>query len=288
MSMNKNIAVIGGDKRQVHMCTLLASQGFSVISLGVESDFANTKNVAVADSLEEVMNSSNLIIGPIPFSRDGIHIFSNTEVNIRLEEFVSFIQDNHTILGGNINTLIIDAVENKNAKYFDFMKDDDIAVKNAVATAEGTILEAIRLSDINLSESECLVLGYGRCAKVLVNRLKALNAKVTIAVRSKEQINQARNDGLSALFLNEAPAHLKQFDFIFNSIPAMIITLAWLMACKKEVVIIDIASKPGGTDFEECKRLGIQAVLALGLPGRYAPKTSAKILIDSIGHLLPR
>lgn len=287
MSMNKNIAVIGGDKRQVYVCRLLASQGFSVISFGVEDDFIDTKNIAVADSLEEVMNSSYLIIGPIPFSRDGIHIFSNSEVTVRLEEFVSLIQDNHTILGGNINSSLIDAVENKNAMYYDFMKDDVIAVKNAVATAEGTILEAIRLSDINLSESECLVLGYGRCAKVLANRLKALNAKVTIAARSKEQISQARLDGLSALFLDEAPTHLKQFDFIFNSIPAMIITSIWLLACKQEVVIIDIASKPGGTDFEECKRLGIQAVLTLGLPGKYAPKTSAEILIDSIGHLLP-
>lgn len=287
MSMNKNIAVIGGDKRQVYMCKLLASQGFPVISLGVEADFIDTNNIVVADSLEEVMNSSDLIIGPIPFSRDGIHIFSDSEVNVKIEEFVSLIQDNHTILGGNINSFLIDAVENKNAKYFDFMKDDVIAVKNAAATAEGTILEAIRISDINLSESECLVLGYGRCAKVLANRLKALNAKVTIAARSKEQISQAKLDGMSAFFLKEVPVHLKNFDFIFNSIPAMMITKAWLMACKQEVVIIDIASKPGGTDFEECKRLGIQAVLALGLPGKYAPKTSAEILIDSIGHLLP-
>lgn len=287
MSMNKNIAVIGGDKRQVYMCRLLASKGFPVISLGVEADFVDTKNIAVADSLEKVMNSSDLIIGPIPFSRDGIHIFSNTDVNISMEEFASLIQNNHTILGGNINSFLIDVVNKKQAKYFDFMKDDNIAVKNAVATAEGTILEAIRLSDINLSESECLVLGYGRCAKVLANRLKALNAKVTIAVRSNEQINQAKQDGMSALFLEEVPMHLMRFDFVFNSIPAMIITKAWLLACKQEVVIIDIASKPGGTDFEECKRLGIQAVLALGLPGKYAPKTSAEILINSIGHLLP-
>lgn len=288
MSMNKSIAVIGGDKRQVYMCKLLALKGFHVVSLSVDDDFADISNISVADSLEQIMTTCDLIIGPIPFSRDGIHIYSDLDSNISLEEFVALIHTNHIILGGNINSYIINAAKNQNASYFDFMKDDSVAVKNAVATAEGTILEAIRLSDINISESKCLVLGYGRCAKALAKRLKALNADVTIAARSNDQISLAKKEGLLSLSLDETPENLSQFEFIFNSIPAMIISPLWLSKCRPEVIIIDIASKPGGTDFEECKKLGIKSTLALGLPGKYSPKTSAEILIDSIGHLLPR
>lgn len=287
MSMNKYIAVIGGDKRQFYMCKLLTQKGFNVISLGVELDEDKIENITIADSLEQIMDMCNMIIGPIPFTRDGIHIFSNIDLKIRLEEFVSLIQANHIILGGNINSLVINAVNNQNANYFDFMKDNFIASKNAIATAEGTILEAIKSSDINLYDSKCLVLGYGRCAKVLAETLKALKADVTIAARNKEQRELADTNGLKAISLEEAPTKLSNFDFIFNSIPAMVISSVWLLECKPEVVIIDIASKPGGTDFEECKRLGIKALLALGLPGKYAPKTSAEILIESIGHYLP-
>lgn len=287
MSMNKNIAVIGGDKRQVYLCRLLALKGYHIYSYQVEPDLFEIENVTVSNSLEEIMNLCDLVIGPIPFSRDGIHIFSNTDSPNSLEEFVSLIRKEHIILGGNINTIVTDAITNIKARYYDFMKDDSVAIKNAVATAEGTILEAIRLSDINIANSQCLVLGFGRCAKVLANRLKALQGNVTIAARNKEQIRMAQKEGYMTVMLKDAKNLLSKFDFIFNTIPALIITPSWLSECNREVVIIDIASKPGGTDFEECKRLGIKATLALGLPGKYAPKTSAEILIESIEHLLP-
>lgn len=287
MSMNKNIAVIGGDKRQVYLCRMLALKGYHVITFGIAKDLFKEGEVTFAQSLEQIMNTCNLIIGPIPFSRDGIHIFSNIDFSIMVEEFASLIQENHIIIGGNINSFVIHAVKEKKADYFDFMEDDLVAVKNAVATAEGTILEAISNSDINIAKSNCLVLGYGRCAKVLAKRFQALKAYVTIGARKKEQRDMAKEDGFFAVSLEDAPNDLQQYDFIVNTIPAMIITPSWLVQCKPEVVIIDIASKPGGTDFVECERLGIKAILALGLPGKYAPKTSAEILVDSIEHLLP-
>ena len=48
-----------------------------------------------------------------------------------------------------------------------------------------------------------------------------------------------------------------------------------LQKMQKDAVVLDIASKPGGTDFEAAKKLGISAKLALGLPGIYSTKSSA-------------
>jgi len=48
------------------------------------------------------------------------------------------------------------------------------------------------------------------------------------------------------------------------------------------VVIIDIASAPGGCDYTYCKKKGIHAKLCPGLPGQYAPKTSGEILAKAI------
>lgn len=43
-------------------------------------------------------------------------------------------------------------------------------------------------------------------------------------------------------------------------------------------LIIDIASSPGGVDYDAAQRLGISALHCLGLPGKYAPASSARHL----------
>ena len=46
----------------------------------------------------------------------------------------------------------------------------------------------------------------------------------------------------------------------------------------KDCLIIDLASKPGGVDFDKAKELGIKTNWALGLPGKVAAKTAAKYM----------
>ena len=51
-------------------------------------------------------------------------------------------------------------------------------------------------------------------------------------------------------------------------------------------MILDMASAPGGVDYEACKELGISAALLPGLPGKYAPASSAEILAEKIERTL--
>ncbi|MCX8046818.1 MAG: dipicolinate synthase subunit A, partial [Anoxybacillus gonensis] len=51
-------------------------------------------------------------------------------------------------------------------------------------------------------------------------------------------------------------------------------------------LIIDLASKPGGTDFRYAEKRGIQALLAPGLPGIVAPKTAGQIVANVLAQLL--
>ncbi len=51
-------------------------------------------------------------------------------------------------------------------------------------------------------------------------------------------------------------------------------------------LIIDLASKPGGTDFRYAEKRGIKALLAPGLPGIVAPKTAGQILANVLAQLL--
>ena len=50
----------------------------------------------------------------------------------------------------------------------------------------------------------------------------------------------------------------------------------------KQCIIIDLASKPGGVDFEEANKLGLVTNWALALPGKVAPKTAAKYIFETI------
>jgi dipicolinate synthase subunit A len=52
------------------------------------------------------------------------------------------------------------------------------------------------------------------------------------------------------------------------------------------VVIIDLASKPGGVDYAFAEKRGIKAILAPSLPGIVAPKTAGRILARTITQLL--
>ena len=79
---------------------------------------------------------------------------------------------------------------------------------------------------------------------------------------------------------------LQESDFIFNTIPAMVLPKALLGYVRRDALILDMASAPGGVDYEACKELGISAALLPGLPGKYAPASSAEILAEKIERTL--
>ena len=71
-------------------------------------------------------------------------------------------------------------------------------------------------------------------------------------------------------------------DFIFNTAPERILSEERLRHVGKNTWILDIASAPGGVDYRVAEALSVNAVLLPGLPGRYAPASSAEILADFI------
>ncbi|MEG2989378.1 MAG: dipicolinate synthase, partial [Oscillospiraceae bacterium] len=51
-------------------------------------------------------------------------------------------------------------------------------------------------------------------------------------------------------------------------------------------LVIDLASKPGGVDFEAATRLGVHVIWALSLPGKVAPVTAGAAIRDTVYHIL--
>ena len=142
------------------------------------------------------------------------------------------------------------------------------------------IAEAILSSTTNLHKSSCLILGYGRCAKTLGEKLKGLCGHIDIAARSAIALADADAASYGTLPLTDLNKRICEYDYIFNTIPSLVLTKDLLNKTNPQVVIIDIASNPGGVDFNAAKELGRSAKLCLGLPGKYSPKSSATFLTD--------
>ena len=89
------------------------------------------------------------------------------------------------------------------------------------------------------------------------------------------------------LFRSEAlPQAAAEADIIFNTVPAVILDKGVLSGLKRDCLVVDLASKPGGVDFETAKELGVQIIWALSLPGKVAPITAGDIIHDTVLNVL--
>ena len=159
-------------------------------------------------------------------------------------------------------------------------------IANAVPTAEGAIQLAMEATDRTIHGSHCLVIGYGRIGRLLAERLAALGAQVSVSARRYRDLAWIDAVGCRGLRTNALAGELDRFDLIFNTVPALILDAGRLEETREDCVILELASSPGGVDFDAARRLGRRALLASGLPGKSAPRTAAAAIRDSIYHIL--
>lgn len=281
MSEHYNLGIFGGDLRQVYMAEAFLKMGYRVCTYKIKEPVIHENCIAV-QTPEELFDQCSVLIGPIPLTKDLVSIASASSQVLNTSNLTNRLTKEHILVGGIIPPSIIDLCKAKGIPYFDLMKDEKITILNAIATAEGSIMEAIKDSNINLHGSKCLVLGYGRCAKVLASKLKGLDASVIVAARSDDALAYAEASGLQTIPLKDIQIVIPSCHFIFNTIPALIMNKDCLSCVNKDVTIIDIASSPGGVDYEYAMNQNINAKLCLGLPGKVSPRTSADILVTKI------
>jgi len=139
---------------------------------------------------------------------------------------------------------------------------------------------------ITLQNSKALILGYGRIGKVLSKKLHGIGAKVHVAARKHHDLAWIETMGYIPIRMPEISTYLNTFDVIFNTVPHIILDSKELQGIRKDSLIIDLASKPGGVNFERAKEIGLKTIWALSLPGKVAPITTAKYMKDTIYNIL--
>ncbi len=173
-------------------------------------------------------------------------------------------------------------------KYIEMALEADIAVLNAIPTAEGAIKTLIEDTSITIFGSKIIIFGLGKVGFALAWRLKALGAKVYAATRSAKAIARGKDIGLQMIDYNNIHPFLKEVNIFFNTVPALIINKNYIKNISKGSYIYDLASSPGGTDFEKAHKKGIKAKLLPGLPGKIAPCFAGKIIANNFESLVAR
>lgn len=209
--------------------------------------------------------------------------FSDKEITIR--EMMHNINAK-VLIAGSILPEVYEMANDEYIEIIDIMKREELAVLNTIATAEGTIQVAIENTNRILHGSEVLILGFGRIGKVLARKLAGLSVKVTCAARKDEDLAWIEAYGHKSLNINNLGENLRTFDIIINTVPHIILTEQKLEYVKKETLLIDLASNPGGIDKKAIKDRNLKFVWALSLPGKVAPTTSAEFIKNTIYNIL--
>ena len=163
-----------------------------------------------------------------------------------------------------------------------YRERDEFAILNSIPSAEGAIAMAMDASAITVHQSASVVLGHGRLGSVLAAMLRGIGAFTTVVARSQAERARAAAAGHRAVSFAQLPAVVREADLLFNTVPAPVLPAAILEQAPRDLVLIDVASAPGGTDFAAAKRLGVFARLAPGLPGIVAPRTAGRIEADMV------
>ncbi|MBO5896824.1 MAG: hypothetical protein J6Q83_05955, partial [Clostridia bacterium] len=185
-------------------------------------------------------------------------------------------------LGGNIPTSFCENIRSRGADCFDYMKLDELAIYNAVPTAEGVVQILIEKTPVTIHGMRCAVTGYGKVGKALASTLKALGADVTVFARKEQDFAVAYTSSIKAEGYSTLKQGLNNYDALINTVPAKIIDKDIMLHLKPDCLLIETASAPFGIDFQAAKELAFEVVKAGSLPGKVAPRSAGEIIGRSI------
>lgn len=172
-----------------------------------------------------------------------------------------------------------DALKEAALKYgfrlIEYGKIPSFVEENGAITAEGALQIAMRHRLRTLRGSDVLVIGYGGIGKPLSAMLKSLGADVSVAVRREEQLWILKGEGYRPVLSKDLLQFAGEYDVIFNTAPQLLLTRPVLEQMSPGVLIVDLASRPGGVDWKTAREMELKAVHALALPGQLTPVSGA-------------
>lgn len=279
--MNLKFFIIGGDLRQLACAKSLREKGYEVILHGFFDIYL--KDFSKSQNFTEDLLRSDYILLPLPVTKDGETV--NTPLwdqKISLSKIAATLREDTVVFGG----MIKDESLLQRKWTFDYAKQEDFLIKNAQITAEGALNLAFSETPLSVYGSNILITGFGRIGKILATLCKTLGAKVSVAARNPKDLAWIELSGCMPLRYDNVKEILPTSDIIFNTVPSRIFEKDLIEAINPDCLFVDLASVPGGIDWDAAKEAGLKTIWALSLPGKVAPYSSGKIISDTLTNLL--
>lgn len=273
MKSKINILIAGGDMRQV-FCAEKLAEIYNVKVIGIDSDFPET-------DFQDNNKYDCIVLPVIPFDENGNINTPCSDDVILPDSLKSLMKKDCIIFTGKYDKRLSDLFPNN--KIIDYMNREDLSLKNAVPTAEGAIQIALEELPVTLNGLSVLIVGLGRIGTALAEILKGFGADITVAVRNAKGTAKARVIGIKSVCMKDMDS---DYGLVFNTAPELIFKREILQKFSNDTLFIDLASRPGGFDFDSASELGKKVIWALGLPGKTAPVTAGEFVAETIINIL--
>lgn len=278
-------AVIGGDRRQAHLAKQLAADGNIVRTSAMEKAElpAGISHTGTADAV----TGADCVVLPLPAleKRGYLNAPMASEPHC-IGEIFGAMSSGQLACAGMPDDYMRTLAELQGVRLRDYYLREELLAKNAVATAEGAIGILLGETRKTLWNSNILIIGWGRLGRSLAPRLHALGAFVSVSARKPGDLAWIAACGLAPLDTRALEGRLGSFDIVVNTVPSLVMTAVRLRELPPSALVLDLASKPGGIDFEAAAELGVNTLHALSLPGKWAPETAAEAIKEAVLNIL--
>ncbi|MGG1574385.1 dipicolinic acid synthetase subunit A [Fictibacillus sp. NRS-1165] len=288
MLTDLQIAIFGGDARQLEVIRKLTEQGANLVLVGFDQLDHGFTGASKMDMGEVDFAKLDFIVLPVNGTGPNGEIdtiFSNKSIVITSSHLKQTPEHCH-VYSGITNKYLNGILAESGRGHTQLFERDDVAIYNSIPTVEGTLMMVIQNTDTTIHKSNTVVLGFGRVGMSVARAFAALGARVKVGARKPEHLARISEMGFIPFHLDDLKKEVIDTDVCINTIPFQIVTSDIISKMPTHTLIIDLASKPGGTDFKYAEKRGIKALLAPGLPGIVAPKTAGQILGNVLSQLI--
>ncbi len=294
MKERVELAVLGGDERQIAMARALAQCGYRVKVWGLGACGDRLGSATLCENWTEAIECADVVVLPLPASADGVRVhcpLQGPDLFLRMTTLLDAISG-RLLLGGRLSEAVLSIAEQHEIETIDYFDSEILQLKNALPTVEGAIEVAMRELPVTIDGVSAAVIGYGRIGALLGERLWALGADVTVYARRQEQLALAElhHHRVKRLVCRGGASVPEAFSpnlrVIFNTVPQWIFTREVLERLPRNCLLIDLASAPGGFDRAAAQALGLRTVWATALPGKCSPESAGLILADTVDLIL--
>ena len=279
-------ALCGGDARTARLAELLLSDGSSVRAWALE-DAPLPRGARRCDTAAECCAGADCAVLPLPAAAKRGFLYAPMSPGPRCPgEVFGSLAPGSLVCAGGVTAELRGLASAAGVRLRDYAADEGFRAANSLATAEGALAVLLRETEDVLCGKRAVIFGAGRITAALAPRLRALGVDCAVCSRSRSKRAWYAAQGFAAPSPPELPEALSRADIALNTAPGLVLTAARLTELPAGALVLDLASAPGGVDFEAARAFGIRCLTAPGLPGKYSPRSAAVFVKDAIYAIL--